>query len=66
MMLIIIIIMRNNNKWYHVIKVLCLQHRIFGIASIIIDAFLIAFVYGFNEGLQPPNKLSWEYCLALK
>ena len=37
-------------------------HRI--LASAI--AFLIAFFDGFNKGLQLHNKLSWEYCLALK
>ena len=35
-------------------------------ASVITNAFLIAFVDGFNKGLQLHNKLSWEYCLALK
>ena len=55
--------MSNNNKWYHV-KVLWLQHRIS--ASVIINAFLIAFVDGFSKGLQLHNRLLWEYCLALK
>ena len=48
--------MSNNNKWYHV-KVLCLQHRIS--ASVVTNAFVIAFVDGFNKGLQLHNKLSW-------
>ena len=52
--------MSNNNKWYHV-KVLCLQHRIS--AFVITNAFVIAFVDGFNKGLQLHNKLSWEYIL---
>ena len=52
--------MSNNNKWYHV-KVLCLQHRIS--ASVITNALVIAFVDGFNKGLQLHNKLSWEYIL---
>ena len=52
--------MSNNNKWYHV-KVLCLQHRIS--ASVITNALVIAFVDGFNKGLQLHNNLSWEYIL---
>ena len=56
--------MSNNNKCYHV-KVLWLQYTIS--ASIIINVFLIVSVRGFNEGLQPHNKLSWrDFCLALK
>ena len=56
--------MSNNNKWYYV-KVLWLQDTIS--ASIIINFFLIVSVRGFNECLQPHDKLSWEdYCLALK
>ena len=52
--------MSNNNKWCHV-KVLWLQDRI--LTSVITNAFVIAFVDGFNEGLQLHNKLSWEYIL---
>ena len=56
--------MSNNNKWYHV-KVLWLHHRI-SAAIDINAAFLNVSVDGFNEGLQPHNKVPWEYCLALK
>ena len=70
MIIIIINIIRHNhnvnnyNKWYHV-KVLWLHHRIS--SSMNINAtFLNVSVDGYNEGLQPHNKLPWEYCLALK
>ena len=46
-------------------KVLWLHHRIS--ASVNINAaFLNVFADGFNDGLQPHNKLPCEYCLVVE